>query len=100
MRLLALFIAGPALWAVLFAAVYALHGIGCAGLTGPESLGGLWRLVMAGVWIAGLGAHVALLRALPAGRGGADRWLPLTGGWIGLGASAFTLFPVLIATSC
>lgn len=99
MRWLAQFLAGPVLWALLFSAVYGLHGAICAGLTGPEALPGSGRAGLVVLWLAGLLAHALLIRALPSGPGLAAR-LPRLGGWIGLAASAFTLFPVVFITSC
>lgn len=98
MRWVALTLAGPMLWAVLFSAVYGLHGGLCAGVAGPEGLGTA-RLPLIALWLAGLVAHAMLIRALPQGPTLTAR-LPRLGGWIGLIASAFTLFPVLFITSC
>ncbi|MGY6703856.1 hypothetical protein [Roseinatronobacter sp.] len=99
MRWLALSLAGPTLWALMFVVLYALHGVACAGAVLPESLssGARWGLVA--VWGAGLAAHVGLLRALPRA-GGLPENLPRAGAWIGLGATAFTLFPVALLSSC
>ena len=99
MRWLGLSLLGPLLWALLFVAIYGGHGMACAGVTGPEGLGTGARLTMAGLWLAGLSAHGALLLALPHGAG-LHRHLPRAGAWIGLGASVFTLFPVVLSTSC
>ena len=99
MRWLGLSLLGPLLWALLFVAVYGAHGMACAGVTGPEGLGTGARLTMVGLWLAGLLAHGALLLALPHGTG-LQRFLPRAGALIGLGASAVTLFPVVLVTSC
>jgi len=104
MRWLALVLAGPGIWAGGFAGVYALHGTGCA-VGWPDTAlavgidahtGALW----AG-WLATLGAGGLLLRALPRPEGpGWPPHLPRTGAWIGLAATAFTLSPVALASSC
>ena len=99
MRWLALSLAGPTLWALLFVVVYGAHGIACAGLSGPEALGTAGRASIVGLWLAGLAAHGALLLALPR-HDGMQAQLPRAGAWIGLGASLFTLFPVALTTSC
>lgn len=99
MRWVALTLAGPALWAVLFSAVYGLHGGLCAGVSGPEGLATSARLTLVALWLAGLLGHAALIWTLPRGDVLSTR-LPHLGGWIGLVASFFTLFPVAIATSC
>ncbi|RGP37457.1 hypothetical protein [Pseudotabrizicola alkalilacus] len=93
--------AGPVLWAVLFAAVYALHGIGCAwGWTGVAApFGSLHIVAMAGVWLAGLVLHVGILAAAPKGPAREAR-LHRMGAWIGLVASGLTLLPVLLTSTC
>ncbi|MDR7124247.1 hypothetical protein [Pseudotabrizicola sp. 4114] len=101
MRWVAGMLAGPVLWAVLFAAVYALHGIGCArGWTGVATpLGSLHIVAMAGVWLAGLALHVGILATAPMGPAREAR-LYRMGAWIGLVASALTLLPVLLTSTC
>lgn len=111
MRWLVLFLLGPAIWAVTFSAVYGLHGVLCAGLVpgpaavGPEALGAGARMALAGVWLAGLAAAGTLLWALPPATGkehlGSPRPALLrASALIGLGATFFTLFPVIMTTSC
>jgi hypothetical protein len=100
-RFLTLILAGPMIWAVTFSLVYALHGAGCAwgwpeAEFGPLSL---HRLAMLAAWGAGLLVCASLLAALPRGPG-LRHWLPRACTWIGLGATLFTLFPVVVATSC
>ncbi|MGP9790129.1 hypothetical protein [Roseinatronobacter sp. NSM] len=96
MKWLALTLAGPTLWAVVFVAVYGLHGVACAG-HGVPGMGA--RAAMIAVWAGGMAAHVAVLRALPAGPARAV-FIPHAGAWIGLVATAFTLFPLLVVSSC
>ncbi len=100
-RFLALSLAGPMIWAITFSAVYGLHGIGCA-LAWPEvdlAFLSLHRLAMLAAWGVGLLACGLLLAWLPAGAR-MRVWLPRAGGWVGLGATFFTLFPVIVTTSC
>ena len=94
-------LAGPVLWAVLFAAVYALHGAGCnLGWTDrPLGFTDLHHAAMWAVWIAGLALHVALFVLMPVGQGRA-RWIIVAGCWIGLVSSVFTLFPVIVTSTC
>lgn len=104
MRWLALFIAGPTIWAIGFSLVYALHGAGC-NLGWPDvdvpGLASLHHLALWAGWLATLVANLVLLLALPAATGdGLARWLPRAGAWIGLGATFFSLLPVALATSC
>ncbi|MFN4154333.1 MAG: hypothetical protein ACK4HF_06730 [Paracoccaceae bacterium] len=101
MRWVAGMLAGPVLWAVLFAAVYALHGIGCArGWVGVATLFGTLHLVaMAGVWLAGLALHLVILWLAPQGQAREAR-LQRLGAWIGLVASGLTLLPILLTSTC
>jgi len=104
MRWLALVIAGPAIWATGFALVYALHGAGCnLGWQGVQVVGGLslHHLALWAGWLVALAAALALLLAV---RSTADdrlaSWLPRAGAWIGVAATAISLLPVAVATSC
>jgi hypothetical protein len=99
MRWVWLTLAGPTLWAVVFSLVYALHGLLCANVIGPEGLGNPARLALIGAWIAGLAAFVPLFMALDKGPELTAR-LPRLGTWIGVFATIYTLFPVVFATSC
>ncbi|MGY6535189.1 MAG: hypothetical protein ACXIVG_07575 [Pararhodobacter sp.] len=105
MRWLALSLAGPGIWAAGFSAVYALHGTGCARDWPEVTLAGgvdLHHAMLISGWLVTLGAGAMLMLGLPRAGAGASlaRQLPRTGGWIGLGATATTLLPVLLATSC
>lgn len=96
-------LAGLILWAVLFSAVYALHGAGCArGWTRLPVLFTDWHHVaMWLVWGAGLALHVALLGVMPQGvPPGRSRRLIVAGAWIGLVSTLFTLFPVIATSTC
>lgn len=101
MRWLAGLLAGPVLWAVLFAAVYALHGVGCAwGWTEVATpFGSLHVVVMAAVWLTGLALHLGIVAVAPNGRARAAH-LQRMGAWIGLVASGLTLLPILLLSTC
>lgn len=93
---------GPTLWAVLFSAVYAAHGLGCGwGWAGrPGFLGmDLHQGAMVAVWLAGLALHALSLTLVLPGTTRQAR-IVRAGLWTGLVASVFTLFPVLFATTC
>lgn len=101
MRWLAAFSAPLILWAGLFSAVYALHGLGCArgwpAVSTP--FGSLHGVAMVAVWLGGLAVHLVLLRTAPTGPGLEHRLLRMTG-WIGVCASLLTLWPVVTLTTC
>lgn len=99
MMWLAKLVAGPMLWALIFSLVYGLHGWVCAGQPGPEDLDHLSRSVLIGVWIMGLLAFIPLMQLTRPGPDRQDR-LPRLATWTGLVATAFTLFPVVMTTSC
>lgn len=110
MTWLARSLAGPGIWALAFAATYALHGAGCAlgwaELYLTASAGGgldLHRALLLGCWIGALvagGALVIRLSRAGGGGGALHRRLPVAGAWIGLVASLITLAPVVLTTSC
>lgn len=94
-------ITGPTLWAIAFAAVYGLHGLGCAlGWTsvafGPVDL---HRGAMGLVWLLFIALNAGLLLLAPRGTVRETR-LPRLGLWIGLVATVYTLVPVVLTTSC
>ncbi len=99
MKWLGLILAGPTLWAITFVTVYALHGYVCADATGPQALGAGARAALVGAWITGLAAFWPLSRTMPNGSDLSAR-IAHAGLWIGLVATAFTLFPVAFVTSC
>lgn len=92
---------GPTLWAIAFAAIYALHGWGCARAWPSTStpLGNLHSVVLISAFaVALLITGWALLR-VPRGDG-PKATIIATGGWIGFGGTLLTLFPVLGVSSC
>jgi hypothetical protein len=96
---------GPGIWAAGFSAVYALHGTGCArGWPAVDGVAGinLHLMAMSAAWISTLALGTALLATLPHAQGGAplSARLPRAGALIGLGATVFTLFPVIATSSC
>ena len=92
---------GPGLWAAGFAAVYGLHGMGCALGWNLQQIGpvSVHRAAMVAVWGATLAGCLLALRWLPPGPG-LPRRMPRIGAWIGLGATIFTLLPLPVATTC
>ena len=101
MRWVAMMLLGPTLWAIHFAAVYALHGLGCAwgwqDIATP--VGTLHQTALTLGWLTGLGMHAVVVALAPRGRQ-REQYLPRMGAWIGLIASFVTLAPILFATSC
>lgn len=95
-------LAGPMLWGGLFSAVYGLHGLGCAlgwpdraTPFGPLHPGGMILL-----WLVGLGLHGLLIALNRAGGSDRQNLLVRSGNWIGAVASAVTLLPVIVTSSC
>lgn len=101
MNWLARSLAGPILWAVMFSAVYALHGFGCAvgWQNRPFLSSDLHHTTLWGLWLAGLVAHVMLIKIMPRYDGN-KRFLIVAGTWIGFASSLFTLFPIIAVSSC
>ncbi len=90
---------GPALWALIFGLIYGLNGMQCAGFDIFDQPAGTARIVLVVVWAIGLLAFWPLFRNLPA-QDSDQADLPRAGLWIGLAASVFTIFPVLLLTQC
>lgn len=92
---------GPTLWAVAFAVIYALHGMGCAqgwpAVATP--LGSLHHVVLITAFGVALLASGLALRWVPRGDGYQAQVIG-AGGWIGFGGTLLTLFPVLGVSSC
>lgn len=92
---------GPALWALAFMTIYALHGAGCAWQW-PDRVapvGNLHSFVLISVW--GMFFAGGLVIALRTGKGeGRIAEILHLAGWTGVTATALTLFPVLGLTSC
>jgi hypothetical protein len=100
-RLLALILAGPTIWAIAFTLVYALHGAGCELGWARIELGfiSLHRVTMLVAWLVGIAAGAYLLVKLPTGEG-RSYWIPRATAWTGLAATVFTLFPVAVTSTC
>lgn len=92
---------GPIIWVLAFVCIYALHGAGCAyGWPSiATAMGSLHQLVLRGSFAFFLLAAAYALYAVPRGQGAAAQVIA-AGGWIGLGGTAMTLFPVLGLTTC
>ncbi len=102
MRWLGWTLASPILWAALFSAVYALHGIGCAqGWTVVATpLGPLHQVAMVILWLGGLILHALILLRLRGGGAARTDRLPRMGAWIGFVASLVTLSPLVLISTC
>lgn len=95
----------PVMWLASFSAVYGLMGLVCAPRAPFGGTDWPWGrvLLVAGFALAVL-LQIALLVALRSRRFGAPpgfvRHVSLTSGWVGLGATVWTLMPVLATTAC
>ena len=92
---------GPLWWAFAFAAIYALHGLGCAlGWTAlPAPVWDLHRFVLLSGWLLSLAIGLLIVRAMPDDKSTAGA-IARAGAWIGLVSVLLTLFPVLNLSSC
>ena len=89
----------PMLWAIAFAALYALHGYGCARG---------WQAIPAGIWslhsLSMLAAYVVAVALLGAvllwGRASSDNPYVRLGDIIGFAATLLTLWPAVGISSC
>ena len=103
-------LAGLLGWSGAFVLVYSLHGIGCARgwQDVPVATTNLQYVLQVGSFLACVLALAGLAawlhwRAAPAfSRGGNAMLASVTRitGWVGLTATAFTLFPVLVTSVC
>lgn len=88
----------PVAWLASFSAVYGLLGILCA-TNAP-----LMRILLIAAFGLAVLLQIALLAMLRSRRFGAGpafvRHVSLTGGWVGLVATVWTLLPILATTAC
>lgn len=93
---------GLTLWAFTFSVVYAMHGVGCENGWHTQTLlpgVSLHRTVMLTIWIAAIVIHIWSLRSPRFTKGPLGN-LPRTGAWTGLGATVFTLAPIVLTGQC
>jgi len=98
-------LAAPVAWLAAFSAVYGLHGILCEAGPAGTLLGLPAKSALLGLAF-GLAVllQLALLALLHAPRfdpgPGFTRTLSRAGGWVGLVATLWTLFPTLATSTC
>lgn len=95
----------PVAWLACFSAVYALQGVLCEPGAGMPNSDVAWaRIILVSVFILTVLLQIGLLAALYSDRLGAApgfvRTVSLTGGWVGLAATVWTLFPTLATSAC
>jgi len=100
----------PVVWLASFSAVYALHGFVCAldpdvSDFGVSGIGVSWiRIVLVAAFLVAAALQIVLLALLYSPRFGAApgfaRSVSLAGGWVGLVATVWTLFPTLATSTC
>ena len=90
--------AGLIAWAAAFAALYALHGIGCAA-GWPQA--GAQRLVLTVAWLAAIAGTALLALRLARGRRETlvDR-CAVALGWVGRAATVVCGLPIVVAPAC
>ena len=92
---------GPCLWALAFTTLYSLHGAGCAwGWSERPGLFSSLQVTVLGMgYVLFLALGLGALVFTPQGPERGQR-IARAGSWIGLGATALTLFPVLVLPGC
>ncbi len=95
----------PLVWLAAFSAVYGLHGLICGHGIGGMAFGlPLPRVLMVAAYALAILSQLALLAALYQPRlaspSGFVRFVSLATGWVGLVATVWSLFPVVMTTYC
>jgi hypothetical protein len=95
----------PLVWLASFSAVYGLHGALCGQEVAGMVLGfPLSRLLLIAAYAVAVLLQIVLLVMHFHGRlaaaPGFVRFVSLATGWTGLVAAVWTLFPVVVTTSC
>lgn len=92
---------GPGIWALAFAGIYALHGMGCAlgWAESPLLWGSRHAVTLQASWLAALLIAALVVWRAPA-NAGTGPGLARAGAWIGLVSVLLTLFPVLGLSTC
>ena len=92
---------GPALWALAFALIYALHGMGCAWgwIHVSTPVGNVHSVVLISTFFLTLLVTGWALLKVPR-EDGVKAVVITAGGWIGFAGSLLTLFPVIGVSSC
>jgi hypothetical protein len=96
----------PLVWLASFSAVYGLHGMACAFGWAETGVWGipLLRLVLTAAWLGAIAAQGLILTGLYSQRfaspSGFVRGVSKMTGWTGLVAALWSLFPVVMTSSC
>ncbi|SDY34144.1 hypothetical protein [Citreimonas salinaria] len=97
---------GPLVWLSAFSAVYGLHGVACAfGWADIDAWGlSLMRVALTAAWLASLAVLAVTVAVLHSRRFGSPsgfvRGVSIMTGWVGLMATLWTLFPVVVTSTC
>ena len=93
-------------WLAAFSGVYGLHGIACSfGWAEIDAWGlSLMRVALTAAWIAAIAVLAVIVAGLRSRRFGSPsgfvRGVSLTTGCVGLVATLWSLFPVVVASTC
>ncbi|MEP3435317.1 MAG: hypothetical protein ABJN75_00815 [Hoeflea sp.] len=95
----------PVVWLASFSTVYALHGLVCELDPGVSGIGVSWiRIVLVAAFLFAGAFQIVLLALLYSPRFGSApgfaRSVSRAGGWVGLVATVWTLFPTLATSAC
>ena len=97
---LARILIGPLAWLAAFSAVYGLHGMACGLGWDPALAAALRAAAFAAAILLQAGILVALHLPRLGPRSAFVRRVSRATGWTGLVAALWSLFPVLVTTSC
>ena len=94
--------AGLVAWTVAFAAIYGLHGIGCAAGWQARAMAGtdLQRLALFGAWFGAVAATAALAWWLSRRRATLLDRVAAAVGWIAVAATIVTFAPIAAVPAC
>lgn len=97
---------GLFVWLAAFSAIYGLHGVACSfGWSNIDAWGlSLMRFALTAAWLAAIAVLAVIVAGLHSRRFGSPsgfvRGVSITTGWVGLVATLWSLFPVVVTSTC
>lgn len=94
----------PLVWLVSFSAIYGLHGLLCEIAMGSFAELPMQRVVLLAAFLLAVALQITILWMLYQPRfaapAGLLRFVSRAGGWTGLVATVWTLFPIVALSTC